>query len=106
MNKKGFTLTELMAVIVIIAIIILIAVPSIMAINKNMNKRVYEKKKETKSSIYFQAFINILLWAKNSFVLLKQKTKKSVKQRLPVACEALFRKSLPAPDLAYGKLES
>ena len=47
MNKKGFTLTELMAVIVIIAIIILIAVPSIMAINKNMNKRVYEKKKET-----------------------------------------------------------
>lgn len=35
-----------------------------------------------------------------------KKQKKSVKQRLPVACEALFRKSLPAPDLAYGKLES
>ena len=38
MNKKGFTLTEIMAVVAIIAIIILIAVPSIIAINKNMNK--------------------------------------------------------------------
>lgn len=47
MNKKGFTLTEIMAVVAIIAIIILIAVPSIIAINKNMNKRVYEQKKET-----------------------------------------------------------
>ena len=47
MNKKGFTLTEIMAVIAIIAIIVLIAVPSIIAINKNMNKRTYEQKKET-----------------------------------------------------------
>ena len=47
MNKKGFTLTEIMAVIAIIAIIVLIAVPSILAINKNMNKRTYEQKKET-----------------------------------------------------------
>ena len=29
-----------------------------------------------------------------------------MQQRLHVTCEALFRKSLPAPDLAYVKLES
>lgn len=47
MNKKGFTLTEVMAVIVIIAIIVIIVVPSIIAINKGMNTRLYNEKKET-----------------------------------------------------------
>lgn len=46
MSKKGFTLTELLAVIAIIAIITLIAVPSIIAINRRMNERMFESKKE------------------------------------------------------------
>ncbi len=47
MNKKGFTLTELLVVVAIISIITLIAVPSVVAINKNMNKRIYGNKVET-----------------------------------------------------------
>lgn len=46
MNKKGFTLTELLAVIAIIAIISLIAIPSVIAIYRNMNVRMYDNKKE------------------------------------------------------------
>lgn len=37
MNKKGFTLVELLAVLVILAIIMTIAVSSVGAIRKNMN---------------------------------------------------------------------
>ena len=44
MNKKGFTLTELLAVIAIVAIIAVIAVPSIIAIRKNMNEKMYKDK--------------------------------------------------------------
>ena len=47
MNKKGFTLTELLVVIAIISIITLIAVPSVIAINRNMNRRIYSNKVET-----------------------------------------------------------
>lgn len=38
MNKKGFTLTELLAVIVIIGIISLIAIPNIVNISENVKK--------------------------------------------------------------------
>ena len=41
MNKKGFSLSELLVVIAIIAVITIIAVPSIITINKNINKRMY-----------------------------------------------------------------
>ena len=37
MNKKGFTLTELLVVIALISIIVLIAVPSVVAISKRIN---------------------------------------------------------------------
>ena len=40
MNKKGFTLTELLVVIALIAIIVVIAIPSIISINKKINQRV------------------------------------------------------------------
>lgn len=44
MKKKGFTLPELLVVIVIIGVIAVIAVPSIILINKNINKRLYNSK--------------------------------------------------------------
>lgn len=46
MNKKGFTLTELLVVIALIAIIVVIAIPSIISINKKINQRVYKTKVE------------------------------------------------------------
>lgn len=46
MNKKGFSLSELLVVIAIIAVITIIAVPSIITINKNINKRMYKEKQE------------------------------------------------------------
>lgn len=46
MNKRGFSLSELLVVIAIIAIITVIAVPSIITINKNINKRMYKEKVE------------------------------------------------------------
>lgn len=44
MNKKGFSLSELLVVIAIVAIITVIAVPSVITINKNINKRMYSDK--------------------------------------------------------------
>lgn len=48
MNKKksGFTLTEVLIVIVIIGIILAIAIPSIVLIRKRINERLLESKKE------------------------------------------------------------
>ena len=43
-NKKGFSLSELLVVIAIIAILTIIAIPSIITINKNINKRMYKEK--------------------------------------------------------------
>lgn len=45
-NKKGFTLSEILVTIAIISVIMLIAVPSIISINSRVNKRLYESKKE------------------------------------------------------------
>lgn len=45
-NKSGFTLTEILIVIVIIGIILAIAIPSIIAIRKRINERLFEAKKE------------------------------------------------------------
>ena len=39
MNKKGFTLVELLAVLVIMGIIITIALPSVFKISSNMKVR-------------------------------------------------------------------
>lgn len=46
-NKKGFTLTEVLVVIVIIGIIIAIAIPGIVLIRNRINNRLLESKKET-----------------------------------------------------------
>ncbi len=43
-NKKGFTLVELLAVIVILAILITIAVPSTISISNRLKKNMYCKK--------------------------------------------------------------
>lgn len=43
-NKKGFTLPELLVVIVIIAVIAAIAIPSVIVVNSNINKRLYNNK--------------------------------------------------------------
>lgn len=45
-NKKGFTLVELLVVIVILAVVILVAVPSVMGVNKLINKKMLEEKAE------------------------------------------------------------
>ncbi|MEG2618579.1 MAG: prepilin-type N-terminal cleavage/methylation domain-containing protein [Bacilli bacterium] len=45
LNKKGFTIVEILSVIAIIGIMILIVVPSTFLIVKNINNRVYESKK-------------------------------------------------------------
>lgn len=55
MNKKGFTLTELLAVIAIVAIIAVIAVPSVIVIRRNMNEKLKNDKInmiETAAEIY------------------------------------------------------
>lgn len=44
MNKKGFTLVELLAVIIILSIIVIIAIPSIMGISKSIKENMYNKK--------------------------------------------------------------
>lgn len=45
-NKKGFTLVEILVVIALIAVISIITIPSINLINKNINIRVYESKRD------------------------------------------------------------
>ena len=57
MNKKGFTLTELLVVIALISIIVLIAVPSVVSISKRINKRgrttnIYKRMWNTGRRIY------------------------------------------------------
>ena len=44
-KKKGFTLTEMLVVIVIIGIVLTIAIPSVIIIRKRINARMYEEKK-------------------------------------------------------------
>ena len=46
MNKKGFTMVELLVVIVILAIVVVIAVPSIAGINNLIKNNMLEKKAE------------------------------------------------------------
>ena len=46
MNRKGFTLVELLAIIALISIITLIAIPSIRYANKKITNKNYETKKE------------------------------------------------------------
>lgn len=44
MNKKGFTLVELMAVIVLISVVALIGVSSVIGVRKQMNRKLFEDK--------------------------------------------------------------
>lgn len=44
-NKKGFTLTEILVVIVLIGVIMAIAVPSVVEVRKRINKRLLNEKK-------------------------------------------------------------
>lgn len=44
MNKKGFTLSEILVVIAIIGVIAVIAVPSVIFVNKRINVKLYNQK--------------------------------------------------------------
>lgn len=46
-NKKGFTLVELLAVIVLLGILVAIAVPSVLGISKKIKENMYEAKVKT-----------------------------------------------------------
>ncbi len=46
-NKKGFTLTEILIVIVIIGIVLAISIPSIIAIRNRINERLLQSKIDT-----------------------------------------------------------
>ena len=64
MNKKGFTLVELMGVIAILAIIIVIASRSFMGVRANSNKKMLETKIESlrkAASLYGAENTNIFL---------------------------------------------
>lgn len=45
-KKQGFTLVELLAVIVVLGIILVIAIPNIQQIITNARKEAYERQKE------------------------------------------------------------
>lgn len=47
MKKKGFTLTEVLVVIIIIGVLLTIAIPSVIIIRRNINRRLFETKKDT-----------------------------------------------------------
>ncbi len=46
MNKKGFTLTELLVVIALIAVLALLVVPNVMQVRNNINERLYSEKED------------------------------------------------------------
>ncbi len=46
-NKKGFTLVELLAVIVLLGVLVAIAVPSVLGISKKIKENMYEAKVKT-----------------------------------------------------------
>lgn len=43
-KKKGFTLTEILVVIVLIGVIMAIAIPSVVEVRKRINKRLLSEK--------------------------------------------------------------
>ena len=45
-KKKGFTLTEILVVIVLIGVIMAIAIPSVVEVRKRINKRLLSEKKQ------------------------------------------------------------
>lgn len=44
LNKKGFTLTELLATIAILAIVVTIATPAVIGVSNSIKKNMYESK--------------------------------------------------------------
>lgn len=63
MNKKGFTLLELMAVVILMLIIMTLAAPSLITISKDRKVQVYESKISKIES-------NAIVWGQENFQLL------------------------------------
>ena len=65
MNKNGFTLVELLSVLVLISLLMGIAVPGINRISKNMKTKSYNEKKELIESA-------AVLWGQDNKTLLQK----------------------------------
>ena len=59
MNKKGFTLVELLVTVTILALIMIIAIPSIQGISKKIKTKMLETKISEAKEVF-------LLWAKDN----------------------------------------
>ena len=79
MNKKGFTLVELLAVIVILGIILIIAVPASINISKKVKAKMYSNKiaNITKSAV---------LWGQDNLECLQKNTGTSDSACANVTC--------------------
>lgn len=85
-DKKGFTLTEVLVVIVIIGIVLTIAIPSVVLIRRRINTRMYEEKKHL-------ILVSAELYAKD----------KSIAGSTLLTIDDLLEEGYITPDLKNGE---
>ena len=81
MNKKGFSLVEVLAVLVIFSIILLITIPSINNVTRKSKKRLYEtqiKILKESANIFITDYINIIPVENNESITIELKLLKDM----------------------------